>query len=79
MSEFSIPPEPWMDGASCRSTEPDLFFPEGNGQPDAAKRICNGCDVRLQCLAYALRNDEKHGIWGGTTGQQRARMRKVAA
>ncbi|WP_407672362.1 WhiB family transcriptional regulator [Parafrankia discariae] len=35
------------------------------GRPREAKRICSGCEVRAECLEYALENDERFGIWGG--------------
>ena len=31
------------------------------------------CDVRLDCLAFALRTEDLDGIWGGLTGAERAR------
>lgn len=38
---------------------------------EEADRLCGGCHVREQCLAYALANDEKFGVWGGTNPRQR--------
>lgn len=35
-----------------------------------AKNICRGCKVLSNCLAYAIKHDEK-GIWGGTTENER--------
>ncbi len=59
---------------------PDLFFPStvGNSAGNrlaehAAKAICATCPIRDACLAEALR-DRLHGIWGGTTDAERARM-----
>jgi WhiB family redox-sensing transcriptional regulator len=37
--------------------------------------VCRSCDVREKCLAYAIENQEVHGIWGGTTAEQRKRLR----
>ena len=37
------------------------------------------CPVRLQCLEYALKNNELYGVWGGLTGNQRKRLRKLKA
>ena len=36
-----------------------------------AKAICAGCPVRRQCLAFALRTHQVHGVWGGLTEQER--------
>lgn len=68
----------WKQDGDCRRLDPDLFFPEsGNG--NAAKRVCATCDVAEKCLAYALANEEEHGIWGGTSGSQRKKMMREAA
>lgn len=40
-----------------------------------AKRICAMCEVRAQCLQYALDGDES-GTWGGTTNNERNAMRR---
>lgn len=60
---------------ACSGTDPEYFFPE-SGQWDVviARRICAGCPVRVECLAWALKNREMYGIWGGTTYKQRMRM-----
>lgn len=41
----------------------------------AAREVCDGCTVRVECLFSALENDERFGIWAGTTGRQRSKMR----
>jgi WhiB family redox-sensing transcriptional regulator len=68
--------ENWRAAAACRFADPDLFFPvsdDGKGldQVMAAKAICAGCRVRRQCLAFALRTRQVHGIWGGLTERER--------
>jgi WhiB family transcriptional regulator, redox-sensing transcriptional regulator len=69
-----LEPEPdlsWRDAARCAEADPEAFFPERGGSTKAAKRICMGCEARVQCLEFALDNEEVHGIWGGTTWPQR--------
>lgn len=67
----------WHDHAHCLDADPDAFFPEHG--PDmraniaAAKRICQDCPVRSDCLAYALANPDVVGIWGGLTDAERRR------
>lgn len=39
-----------------------------------AKRICAGCDVREQCLEWALENQERFGIFGGKSERERRRI-----
>jgi WhiB family transcriptional regulator, redox-sensing transcriptional regulator len=58
-------PLAWQADALCAQTDPEAFFPEKGGSTRDAKRICSGCDVKAQCLDYALANDERFGIWGG--------------
>ena len=36
-----------------------------------AKAICATCSVRRDCLDYALRIREPHGIWGGLSEVER--------
>lgn len=66
--------EPWMDGALCAQTDPELWFPEKGGSSQSAKQVCAACPVRAECLAYALRHQEV-GIWGGTNARTRQRLR----
>jgi Transcription factor WhiB len=40
-----------------------------------AKQICKTCPVIAECLASALINRENYGIWGGTTGRTRQKIR----
>lgn len=70
----------WMDRALCTETDPELFFPTTEVQTTReAKRICMACDVRAECLAYALAGDIPHGIWGGMSDRDRRRMRRARA
>lgn len=71
--------EPWMQWASCAETDPELFFPEQGGTTKPAKRICNSCAVQPECLAYALEHREPHGIYGGKSAGERARILKERA
>ncbi len=58
-------PLPWQEEALCAQTDPEAFFPEKGGSTREAKRVCGRCDVRGDCLTYALAHDERFGIWGG--------------
>jgi WhiB family redox-sensing transcriptional regulator len=79
----SIIPGDWRDDGACVTADPDLFFPiSGRGagvqQTDRAVRICAGCQVRRQCLEFAMRTGETEGIWGGTTPEERVRALRGA-
>jgi WhiB family redox-sensing transcriptional regulator len=69
----------WQDQANCLGVDPDLFFPERGASTREAKEVCRGCEVREQCLEYALANGEKFGIWGGLSERERRRLRRQRA
>jgi WhiB family transcriptional regulator, redox-sensing transcriptional regulator len=67
----------WRSAAACRSADPEVFFPISSSgksleQIAKAKAICAGCPVGRECLAFALRTHQVHGIWGGATEEERA-------
>ena len=66
----------WQDQALCAQTDPEAFFPEKGGSTREAKRVCESCEVRSECLDYALANDERFGIWGGMSERERRRLKK---
>jgi WhiB family transcriptional regulator, redox-sensing transcriptional regulator len=68
----------WQERALCAQTDPEAFFPEKGGSTREAKRICSGCEVRAECLDYALAHDERFGIWGGLSERERRRLRHAA-
>ncbi|HEY9410657.1 MAG TPA: WhiB family transcriptional regulator [Jiangellaceae bacterium] len=70
--------EPWMLDAICAQTDPDAFYPEQGVNVIEAVRVCRSCPVRVECLQYALDNNERWGIWGGVTERTRRRMRSAA-
>jgi WhiB family redox-sensing transcriptional regulator len=71
-----LPAISWLRRAACRAEDPELFFPisatgPGQVQQDQAKAVCGRCPVRPDCLDYALRTGQDHGIWGGTDPDER--------
>jgi WhiB family redox-sensing transcriptional regulator len=68
----------WQERALCAQTDPESFFPEKGGSTREAKRVCTTCEVRSECLEYALRHDERFGIWGGLSERERRRVRRAA-
>jgi WhiB family redox-sensing transcriptional regulator len=71
-------PLSWQADALCAQTDPEAFFPEKGGSTRDAKRICTSCEVKSECLEYALQNDERFGIWGGLSERERRRLRRRA-
>jgi len=43
---------------------------------DEARSICQGCPVRLKCLAEAQLRKERFGMWGGLTPIERRRIER---
>lgn len=71
-------PDDWREQAECKDDPiPDLWFvPPGDRHGiAAAKAICRRCPVAAECLAEAMANPSIVGVWGGTTENQRAKLR----
>ncbi|WP_231644745.1 WhiB family transcriptional regulator [Sciscionella sediminilitoris] len=68
----------WQERALCAQTDPEAFFPEKGGSTREAKRICSVCEVRAECLEYALAQDERFGIWGGLSERERRKLKRRA-
>lgn len=72
--------EDWVAQGTCRSYDPELFFPVSiTGTDDhgahLAKAICATCPVRNECLNWAVSRGEAYGVWGGTTPEERRYLR----
>ena len=67
----------WHADALCRQCDPDLWFGDDRKETTdhrMAVKICGNCPVRAMCLADALDREEPHGIWGGMTARERAKL-----
>ena len=69
----------WRSRAACLSADPELFFPLSEAgtsvaQEKRAKAMCSRCPVRSECLDFALATREVHGVWGGTSEDERRRL-----
>ena len=74
----------WRNGAACLDEEPELFFPVGTSGPavrqiQQAKQVCRRCDVREQCLAWAMEVGQDHGVWGGLSEDERRALKRRKA
>ena len=74
--------EDWRVDAACRDTDPDLFFPVGTTGPAIeqianAKAVCDACPVKEPCLEFALSTNQDSGVWGGTSEEERRKLRKA--
>lgn len=69
----------WQAFAACAGAMGAAFYPPFRperktvrvGRENRAKAVCASCSVRTDCLAQALANNERFGIWGGLTGRER--------
>lgn len=80
------PDQEWRAQAACRglsSSVDDPWHPEAGEMADSfktARRICRGCPVRRDCLAWVmglergLSSFSRYGMWGGFSARQRARL-----
>jgi WhiB family transcriptional regulator, redox-sensing transcriptional regulator len=72
----------WVHRARCKDEDPELFFPVGTTGPaadqiDAAKAICLQCEVRAQCLEWAMATGQDAGVWGGLSEEERRALRRT--
>lgn len=65
----------WAHSA-CRELPADWFHPQRGESTSEARGVCSACAVRPDCLAWALTNNERFGIWGGTSERERRRIRR---
>ena len=71
----------WQLRARCRGTSTDTFYPPENTRGNTrrlneqpAKQVCESCPVLVPCRRYAVDAQEPHGIWGGTTPEERVEL-----
>lgn len=74
----------WRTNAVCRDTDPELFFPVGTTgqallQIEKAKGVCDQCNVKIECLDFAMETNQDTGIWGGLSEDERRQIRRDAA
>ncbi|UXE03029.1 WhiB family transcription factor [Mycobacterium phage GigiOuiOui] len=67
----------WRDLARCAEVDPEVFFPGKGESAKPAKRICARCEVRAECLEFALANRENYGVFGGLSERERRPLLKA--
>ncbi len=69
----------WRARAACSGHLHTLFFPidgPDDTSTERARAICMSCPVSDECLEYALETNQRAGIWGGTTEDERKSLRR---
>jgi WhiB family redox-sensing transcriptional regulator len=72
----------WQPLGSCRAVDSEVFFPPSTFESkqdrvereSRAKAICDGCQVRVECLEWSIATQEPYGVWGGLTESERRRL-----
>lgn len=65
----------WTERAACKGQPQFIFFPEaGPKAGDLARLICDKCEVRSECLDFAIRTRQEFGVWGGMNARERQRF-----
>ena len=57
--------------------DPAPFFSDDDGDLAAAIDACSSCPIQQPCRAFAVANEERHGIWGGVEFGRKTRQRKA--
>ena len=74
----------WMEHGNCAEghlphspkARVRMMFPSDGGGVISALRVCEGCPVSIECLAYAIENGIDHGVWGGQSERSRQKIRR---
>jgi len=64
----------WRLDRNCEDKDVSFFFPSDRGGVKRAITVCSECNVRAECLEFAICNQITDGIWGGTTETSRIKL-----
>lgn len=67
--------------ANCEGEDTNIFFSDDNGHHDPenlkkARSLCKGCEIRFDCLQYAIDEKIVDGVWGGLLWSERRKLGK---
>lgn len=79
----------WFDSPdrACKGVDPNVFFAaDDRDSKDSientlvkAVKLCEMCPFRAKCLEFALKNDERYGVWGATSASMRRQIKRCRA
>lgn len=64
----------WSEAAACKGDP--IFEEKGTAAEKEQKKVCAWCEVRPECLDYALAFPEPDLVWGGHNPKERSALRK---
>lgn len=71
MPTFALGELDWQEHSICQWQDPSLFDEFHSraktsdwDRVEEAQRVCAGCPVRTECLAFGV-SDQQSGVWGG--------------
>lgn len=67
----------WQDYAACVSPIVEMITPDAEDIRPLIDSYCFFCPVKVACLDASFDHSNPDGIWGGTTYNDRRRMRRV--
>jgi len=63
--------------AACKDKPAEWFFPQAHDWvPEVARSICEGCPIKDACRDFAVNTNQEYGIWGGTSPEDRRKIRR---
>ncbi len=74
--------ESWRELASCKGIDTNIFVPKDRGAGTGrnvyakARKFCDSCPVKNECLMFALESKMEFGMFGGTTPRERRSIKK---
>ena len=79
---LNLATDDWRAASACSDTDPSLFFPVGTTGPAleqiaAAKAVCDTYEAKAPCLQFALSTNQDSGVWGGTSEEERRKLRRA--
>lgn len=68
--------EGWQKLGNCNGQDTNKYVPEEDKGSGARydRTPCETCEVKKECLDYALANHPDYGMWGGTIPREREKM-----
>lgn len=67
----------FTSGLCASDPNPDDWHSTDEADIARAKAVCMDCTIRVVCLDYSIRNDERFGVWGALDHEERGFFHKT--